>query len=949
MADVITRLKVDSQEYDSKIKRAADGILQLERTIRDAGESFLATWKDEHEFAKGLGQMETVSKTARGKISELTSAFTDLSMTYKRMTDEEKASPFGKALQGSLDQLKGRIQEAKKDLADINKELGNTGKEGQNAGNILDQLAGKFGISTKALTTWGAAIGAGAAALKVAKDAFFASEQNIDDWGRTVEMANTTYEAFLTSLNTGDISGFLSRIGQIQQAAFDAYNAIDRLQTMQNIQSPKVAQKQAEVQRMETMLRTGRYVAPIDGRSATPGLKDGDVLTAEQKKRIADQLASGMKEIAALTKNEVSAATDAINALYREQAQVLGMSNEEFKKGTASMAAFEANLEKARKYREFEAQHTTRTQMNTAAGVVTQNVRDNVANPYEAYKNWAVFKDDGKLYQRIVNEIKNRSQAESQYYSQMGRAYRGINRAEGITPYGGSGNKQLTAPEKAQQKFEQAEKDYQQALEHAALEVKAGTANTAEAKKNELSAAENLWKSIGDAREIYDSEELKKAQEDAAKKVVELGGSVNALVEEQKKAQEAARELTAAQKKAAEANRKMADAMAANDYKAYSAAYKQYQSAQSDVQRLQGQTPQTAVKQVVETEYKVTSDTLNVLDSLKNIQGFHLDDKTMTVTFDDDEAKRKAEELQGYKFEPKEIPVSVEKPEPVEVPVSMSYTDNNLSAFIGNLKQELSQAPLGSELYKNLTAQLADANMLANLMQTAVKNGIDAAQFDPQTLFNKIFGENPGDYIDDAKWQEIRKKIEEIIGKPITIDVNTGTVNVENGKDKSAEKGKSDYNKIVGSMSTITGALQQLGVEVPEGFSKTLGILQVISTITMAIQSLAAVTATTSALKAIPIIGWFLHNGGVVHAANGFSGIVPGNRFSGDQIPAMLDSGETVLNRAQAGVIANALNSMDNGGNVGRSMATIESDQIRIVLQNGAQAKGMTLGEYLGI
>ena len=942
MAEVITRFKLETTQYDSALRDAANSLSKLSGQLAMAGKDFDKFAQNSVEQARALGKIESGATNVKDKLRDLVNAYNNVAKAYNNLTNEQKQTDFGKAMSQSLQELQGRIKEAKRDMEDF--------KSGsQNAGNILDQLAGKFGISTKALTTWGAAIGAGAAALKVAKDAFFASEQNIDDWGRTVEMANTTYEAFLTSLNTGDISGFLSRIGQIQQAAFDAYNAIDRLQTMQNIQSPKVVQKQAEVQRMETMLRTGRYVAPIDGRTSTEGLKTGDVLTAEQKKRIADQLASGMKEIAALTKNEVSAATDAINALYREQAQVLGMSNEEFKKGTASMAAFEANLEKARKYREFEEQHTSRVTMNTSAGVVTQNVRDKVANPYETYKNWAVFKDEGKLYQRIINEIKNRSQAESQYYSQMGRAYRGINRAEGITPYGGSGNKQLTAPEKAQAKFEQAEKDYQQALEQAALEVKAGTANTAEAKKKELSAAENLWKSIGDARDIYDSEELKKAQEDAAKKVVELGGSVNALIEEQKKAQEAARELTAAQKKAAEANRKMADALAANDYKAYSAAYKQYQSAQSDVQRLQGQTPQTAVKHVVETEYKVTSDTLNVLDSLKNIQGFHLDDKTMTVTFDDDEAKRKAEELQGYKFEPKEIPVSVEKPEPVEVPVSMSYTDNNLSAFIGNLKQELSQAPLGSELYKNLTAQLADANMLANLMQTAVKNGIDAAQFDPQTLFNKIFGENPGDYIKDEKWQEIRKKIEEIIGKPITIDVNTGTVNVENEKGKSAEKGKSDYNKIVGSMSTITGALQQLGVEVPEGFSKTLGILQVISTITMAIQSLAAVTATTSALKAIPIIGWFLHNGGVVHAANGFSGTVPGNRFSGDQIPAMLDSGETVLTRAQAGVIANALNSMDNGGNVGRSMATIESDQIRIVLQNGAQAKGMTLGEYLGI
>ena len=995
MAEVITKFKLETTQYDSALRDAANSLSKLSGQLSMAGKDFDKFAQKSVDQARALGQIESGATNVKDKLRDLVNAYNNVAKAYNNLTNEQKQTDFGKAMSQSLQELQGRIKEAKRDMEDF--------KSGsQNAGNILDQLAGKFGISTKALTTWGAAIGAGAAALKVAKDSFFASEQNIDDWGRTIEMANTTYEAFLTSLNTGDISGFLSRIGQIQQAAFDAYNAIDRLQTMQNIQSPKVAQKQAEVQRMETMLRTGRYVAPIDGRTSTEGLKTGDVLTAEQKKRIADQLASGMKEIAALTKNEVSAATDAINVLYREQAQVLGMSNEEFKKGTASMAAFEANLEKARKYREFEAQHTTRTQMNTSAGVVTQNVRDNVANPYEAYKNWAVFKDDGKLYQRLINEIKNRSQAESQYYSQMGRAYRGINRAEGITPYGGSGNKQLTAPEKAQQKFEQAEKDYHQALEQAALEVKAGTANTAEAKKKELSAAENLWKSIGDAREIYDSEELKKAQEDAAKKVVELGGSVNALIEEQKKAQEAARELTAAQKKAAEANRKMADALAANDYKAYSAAYKQYQTAKAGVQRLGGELPKLDGKKIIYTvevddeqlaklkDLQTDDKTIkiNVEEGMVNLPLLPKDDETIhfnvepgevnlpdipkefdqtvntkvgdvelpdipkiytvTIEAETDQAVRNIDaavaDMNSMKVE---IPVSVEKPEPVDVPVNMSYTDNNLSAFIGNLKQELSQAPLGSELYKNLTAQLADANMLANLMQTAVKNGIDAAQFDPQTLFNKIFGENPGDYIKDEKWQEIRKKIEEIIGKPITIDVNTGTVNVENAKGKSAEKGKSDYNKIVGSMSTITGALQQLGVEVPEGFSKTLGILQVISTITMAIQSLAAVTATTSALKAIPIIGWFLHNGGVVHAASGYS--VPGNNYSGDMVPAMLNSGELVLNKAQQGNLASQLQDGGNGGNVGRSMATIESDQIRIVLQNGAQAKGITLGEYLGI
>ena len=423
-----------------------------------------------------------------------------------------------------------------------------------------------------------------------------------------------------------------------------------------------------------------------------------------------------------------------------------------------------------------------------------------------------------------------------------------------------------TPQQQAQAKYEQAQKDYQQALEQAALEVKVGTADSVDAKKKELRATESLWKSIGDAREVYDSDALKTAQDEAAKKVVELGGSVNALVEEQKKAQEAAREMAAAEKKVSEGLADAANAYANNDLKGYISAQK-----------------------------KIGGDAS---------QGI------ATGNF--------------------------------------SLTESNLRAFISDLKGQIAQADLGSELYNSLTAQLADATALGNLMETAIKNGIDTAQFAPQELWKKVFG---GGDIATSELQNILDQINEYLKEkgidPIKLNFNTGYVSSQSsGKSK---EGKGDYNKLVGSMSTITGALQQLGVEVPEGFSKTLGVLQVISTIVMAIQSLAAVTATTSALKSIPLIGWFLHNGGVVHAANGFSGTVPGNRFSGDQIPAMLDSGETVLNRAQSGIIASALNVIDNGGNAGHTQATIESDQIVILLQNGAQARGKSIGEYLGI
>ena len=127
MADSILRLRVDSQEYDNKLKRAAEGIQRYAEGCRKAGGTLTQLDEGVEQFVKELGNMETVSNSAKGKINEMTKAFTELSVQYNKLTDEEKASPFGKALSESLDTLKGRIQEGKTELDDINKSLNGGG------------------------------------------------------------------------------------------------------------------------------------------------------------------------------------------------------------------------------------------------------------------------------------------------------------------------------------------------------------------------------------------------------------------------------------------------------------------------------------------------------------------------------------------------------------------------------------------------------------------------------------------------------------------------------------------------------------------------------------------------------------------------------------------------------------------------------------------------------
>lgn len=179
MAESVLKLKVESTEYNNKIKRAAEGLQQYADRCRKAGGTLEVVEKDTVEFAKSLGRMETVSKTAKGSLNEMTKAFTDLKMQYKQLTDAEKASPYGKALNDSLDQLKGRIREAQNDLKSINQELqGGNGKFGQ-FGSILDGIGQKMGINaniTELLTSRTAlltgAIGASATAVVAATKAW---------------------------------------------------------------------------------------------------------------------------------------------------------------------------------------------------------------------------------------------------------------------------------------------------------------------------------------------------------------------------------------------------------------------------------------------------------------------------------------------------------------------------------------------------------------------------------------------------------------------------------------------------------------------------------------------------------------------------------------------------------------------------------------------------------
>ena len=320
MADSILRLKVESQEYDNKLKRAAEGIQRYAEGCRKAGGTLEHLDDGVEEFVRALGQMETVSKSVKGNINEMTKAFTDLSIQYNKLTDEEKNAPFGQALKVSLDELKGRIQAGNTEIKNISESLNGGG----GLKDALNQVAGKFGLNIDMVTKFGGVIGVTTTALKVIKDAFFQSESNIDEWGRTIKGAEGAYDIFLQTLNNGNWSNFFSNLETAIRGGRDLYDVFDRLNSIKANNAVAIAATQAEIQQLRLLKQQGQDVddkikaatarlAALQSQSVNAGINAG-------KSQVVNSLRNGVNSIGGAYINDATLNRAADNISKQGQA-----------------------------------------------------------------------------------------------------------------------------------------------------------------------------------------------------------------------------------------------------------------------------------------------------------------------------------------------------------------------------------------------------------------------------------------------------------------------------------------------------------------------------------------------------------------------------------------------------------------------------------------------------
>lgn len=234
--------------------------------------------QDAKNVLKGFTKAESETAETLKKVYDVTN---DQVNAYKKVTDSMlKATDGTKTIKQASNQLKNDIEKLKIQWANLSEAARNS-KFGQSMANSirtaeaqLKSMQSTMG-ATQAVTTsassslssivsivgkFAPAIAVGTTALNTLKDVFFASESNIDEWGRTVEGAKGAYNVFLDALNSGSWSGFFDRIGRANKEMRDLYDLYDKAGSTDQNNKAAIALQESVVERLRLEMAQGKDV-----------------------------------------------------------------------------------------------------------------------------------------------------------------------------------------------------------------------------------------------------------------------------------------------------------------------------------------------------------------------------------------------------------------------------------------------------------------------------------------------------------------------------------------------------------------------------------------------------------------------------------------------------------------------------------------------------------------
>lgn len=256
----VRKLVDDFNKLPKPLNAASKDLSEVVNSAKDAGRSLVSAGKDSVALAGALGKVATGAKSPRQELAQLKGALEEATVAYNRLSDQEKAGDFGKALKRSIDEIASKARELKGSINEANRSLQDHKEKAESSGGALDALEKKLGMNISTFTKFASVGAAVSTALKVAKDAFLQNESGIDEWGRTVEGAKGAYNTFLDTLNGGNWSNFFTNLDNAIKGSRDLYDALDRLGSVKANNQAAIAIAQAEIQRLRVLKQQGQDV-----------------------------------------------------------------------------------------------------------------------------------------------------------------------------------------------------------------------------------------------------------------------------------------------------------------------------------------------------------------------------------------------------------------------------------------------------------------------------------------------------------------------------------------------------------------------------------------------------------------------------------------------------------------------------------------------------------------
>lgn len=297
------------------------------------------------------------------------------------------------------------------------------------------------------------------------------------------------------------------------------------------------------------------------------------------------------------------------------------------------------------------------------------------------------------------------------------------------------------------------------------------------------------------------------------------------------------------------------------------------------------------------------------------------------------------------------------------------FNKESVNEYIKYLKDGVQNSTIGTDMFNAFTSKLADTNALKNVIEVAMKNGIDTADFNVQGLWDKILATG-GDALSDETLQAIIDEINtKLNGKKISLNFATGDIGTENVKPEKKglenQQWFQDSGKVVNGLSQVASGLQSMGLKIPESVQKVINAIQGAMTVVQGVSSIISVFSTTSeaantaattantvaigalttalaantaAVSANSVASLIpFANGGFLHAANG---VITGSHFSGDVQPLMVNAGEGVINQADQANLWRAIKEGNFGGGGSIQSVGVRGTDLLLCLNNELRSQG---------